>query len=387
MTLDLAKVRADVKIRGMDIGLFRGVWPLEGWDYRRKVTITEQSGNDLTDYQVLVELNSTNFNFAHAQTNGEDIRFADEEGNLRDYWIEKWDAANEEAKVWVKVPSIPANSSVEIYMYYGNPSASSESDVSATFIRVIDGVVGSWHFDEGSGTTAYDSSGNNYDGTINGATWVDGKFGKALSYDGDDDYVDTADISEIELHDASFVVWVKLDTLSEDQDIITKGGHQLNEPLIIWYDVSVSSGADVGGGNTNTISILTCDGSTQHWIAASSNSINDNNWHHITAVVDITNNILKLYIDGELEASNTKAWNGIADASVKLRIGDATPSSHPFDGIIDEVLVFDKALSAEEILDLYNNYGYTTENYPGKVLVRKYTEPEPSVSVGGEETP
>jgi len=102
--------------------------------YRRKITITEQSGSDLTDYQVLIELNSSNFNFEHAQTNGEDIRFTDANGNLLDYWIEEWDAVNEIAKVWVKVPSIPANSSVEIFMYYGNPSAVSESDGENTFM-------------------------------------------------------------------------------------------------------------------------------------------------------------------------------------------------------------------------------------------------------------
>ena len=52
-----------------------------------------------------------------------------------------------------------------------------------------DGLVGGWHFDEGSGSVAKDSSGNGNDGTIHGATWVDGKFGKALSFDGEDDYV------------------------------------------------------------------------------------------------------------------------------------------------------------------------------------------------------
>jgi hypothetical protein len=53
------------------------------------------------------------------------------------------------------------------------------------------GLVGSWHFNEGSGTVAYDSSGNNNNGNlVNGPTWVDGKFGKALSFDGVDDYVD-----------------------------------------------------------------------------------------------------------------------------------------------------------------------------------------------------
>ena len=65
--------------------------------YRRKITITEQSGSDLTDYQVLIELNSTNFDFTHAQTNGEDIRFTDANGNLLPYWIEEYDPVNETA--------------------------------------------------------------------------------------------------------------------------------------------------------------------------------------------------------------------------------------------------------------------------------------------------
>ena len=102
--------------------------------YYRPIYITEQSGNNLTDYQVLIELTSANFNFAHAQTNGEDIRFTDAEGNLLNYWIEEWDAINEIAKIWVKVPFIPANSSVEIFMYYGNPSVSSASDGKETFL-------------------------------------------------------------------------------------------------------------------------------------------------------------------------------------------------------------------------------------------------------------
>jgi len=106
--------------------------------YRRKITITEQSGSDLADYQVLIELNSTNFDFSHAQTNGEDIRFTDANGNLLPYWIEERDAVNKKAKVWVKVPSIPANSSVEIWMYYGNSELESASDGEATFLLFDD---------------------------------------------------------------------------------------------------------------------------------------------------------------------------------------------------------------------------------------------------------
>ena len=102
--------------------------------YRRKITITEQSGNDLTDYQVRIDLDATNFDFSHFLNEGKDLRFTDASKNLLPYWVEKMDIAAEKATIWVKVPSIPANSSASIYMYYGNDSLPSASDGEATFL-------------------------------------------------------------------------------------------------------------------------------------------------------------------------------------------------------------------------------------------------------------
>ena len=102
--------------------------------YRNPITVCGSTAGEQTDYQVLIELDSTNFDFNLPQTNGEDIRFTDSDGNLLDYWIESWDKLNETAKIWVKVPSIPASpDKTEIFMYYGNPSVSSASDGDATF--------------------------------------------------------------------------------------------------------------------------------------------------------------------------------------------------------------------------------------------------------------
>jgi len=373
MTLDMAKVRADVSIRGMDIGLFKGVWPLDGWDYRRPVTITEQSGNDLTDYQVLVELNSTNFNFAHAQSNGEDIRFTDEEGNLLDYWIEEWDAVNETAKVWVKVPLIPANGTTNLYMYYGNPSASSESDGEATFIRVIDGVVGSWHFDEGSGDIAYDSSGNDNDGTIYGATWADGKFKKALSFDGSDDYVDCGNDDSLNItEELTIETWVNRGTITGTtfRYIVGKGTDYINEPYILEYDPA-----------NGYLRFGIYDGTSYHEVTT---GLAEGEWAHLVGVFDGTS--VKLYVNGIKKAETSFSQTTIDIQGHSVTIGGCDGGGRYFTGLIDEVRIYNKAVSEEEISDLYNNYGYTTENYPGKVLVRKYTISEPSVSVGAEET-
>ena len=343
--------------------------------YRRKITITEQSGSDLTDYQVLIELNSTNFDFSHAQTNGEDIRFTDADGNLLDYWIEEWDAVNEIAKVWVKVPPIPANSSVEISMFYGNSEITSASDGASTFIRIIDGVVGSWHFDEGSGTTAYDSSGNNNHGTlVNGPTWVDGKFGKALDFDGSNDYVDCGNDPSIANLTGSLTIsaWIRKDTSGTTKYFVHKGG-QSNEYLD--YGIAISSaehpffGADITDGL-----ISSC------WDPDFEFPLND--WTHFVGVYD--GSTRKIFINGS-ELSTTSGSIGNSESS-NLNIGRRNDGTGYHDGCIDEVIIFNQALTAEEISDLYNNYGYTTENYPGKVLVRKYTEPEPSISIGGEES-
>jgi len=101
--------------------------------YRRKITITEQSGENLTDYQVCIELDSSNFDFSHAQSDGSDIRFADENGGLLSHWIESWDVDSEQARVWVKIPSLSANSEREIYMYYGNTDLESGSNGEKVF--------------------------------------------------------------------------------------------------------------------------------------------------------------------------------------------------------------------------------------------------------------
>jgi len=102
--------------------------------YRRRVRITEQSGNTLTDYQIRIEIGAGDPIFAHACSAGEDIRFCYyPEEEMLSYWIEKYDPDAEEAIIWVKVPEIPANSEIEIYMYYGNPEVASASDGEATF--------------------------------------------------------------------------------------------------------------------------------------------------------------------------------------------------------------------------------------------------------------
>ncbi|RKY96158.1 MAG: hypothetical protein DRQ03_07750, partial [Candidatus Hydrothermota bacterium] len=106
---------------------------LSNWSYRQPINISNTAG-DLTNYQVKIELNSSNvgsnFNWSN---NGSDIRFTNSTDDLLNFWIESWNSTGQEATIWVNVTYLENNTNTTIYMYYGNPSASSASDGEATF--------------------------------------------------------------------------------------------------------------------------------------------------------------------------------------------------------------------------------------------------------------
>jgi len=90
----------------------------EGFKYRKQLTFNNSSqAENLANFPVLVKLTSSNFDFSKAQTAGQDIRFVDaDDSTALPYEIEKWDAAGQEADIWVKVPQIDASSSTD-FMY------------------------------------------------------------------------------------------------------------------------------------------------------------------------------------------------------------------------------------------------------------------------------
>ncbi|MBU4038088.1 MAG: DUF2341 domain-containing protein [Proteobacteria bacterium] len=102
------------------------------WKYQREISIKENSGTTLTDHQVLIELKGADFP-SETKSDGADVRFTDFSGNELNYWIEGWDYAGKNAKIWVKVPSIAAGATATTHMYYGNPSARSSSNGEITF--------------------------------------------------------------------------------------------------------------------------------------------------------------------------------------------------------------------------------------------------------------
>ena len=200
-------------------------------------------------------------------------------------------------------------------------------------------LAGYWKFDEGSGTTAHDSSGNENDGTlVGGAQWVAGNFGGAIQFNGSNAYV-TA--SHIPLDSRSFTVtmWVNPVLYTSEQIVFSQGtsGTDAEMHFRLNGDGSVRMGfynndLDTPGG-----------------------LIKDNNWYHITFWYDFENQNRRIYIDGELEAE--LAASPYLGTSGDTIIGSWHGDTQWFQGIIDDVRIYNRILSDVEILGVMAGSG------------------------------
>lgn len=115
-------------------------WWSDDWSFRKKITLnTTESGvsikESLASVPVLVRLHSGNFDFLSSKEDGSDLRFVsgDDKTPLK-YHIEKFDALNELAVVWVQVPTLSAQSNADtIWLYYGNEKAAAGDDAKGTY--------------------------------------------------------------------------------------------------------------------------------------------------------------------------------------------------------------------------------------------------------------
>jgi len=200
-------------------------------------------------------------------------------------------------------------------------------------------LVAYWTFDEGSGNIVYDSSGNGNDGTINGAEWGDGYYGKALHFNGQDNYVEvpTSDSLEIDTT-VTIAAWINwIDAGDAWQGILSKG--------------------TMDGPGENYALFINRDGRYFHFVLAldvgrvqqnsPNNSVVPNEWLHVCCTWD--GSVTRIYINGEMAMEMAQVAN-IIPSTLPLRIGHRDGSSHYWNGIIDEVRIYDHALTEAEIL-------------------------------------
>ena len=134
--------------------------------------------------------------------------------------------------------------------------------------------------------------------------------------------------------DFTFSIWFEFPSLVGDNDIITKGKHAQNEPILVWYDASVHPTLPAfGGGNTKTISFMVHDGSGgQHWIAAPTDSIVANQIYNLVVQKEASTGRSRIWINGVEKADHTKSTtDGMENSTDPLKLGAATGTSSTAD--------------------------------------------------------
>jgi hypothetical protein len=200
---------------------------------------------------------------------------------------------------------------------------------------LTDGLVAHWKLDETSGTVADDSAGGN-DGTlINGPVWTDGQINGALEFDGVNDYINCGDILDNKIRNAFTIgVWIKLG----------EGALQKTYNYVLWKSddrpgIYVRSSGVVFFAHWYTGS----DGAFQ-----STHVLEEGKWYYISYVFDGSEFIG--YINAEYAGSTPDT--GYSPGG-NLLIASDERSSRRFKGVIDDVRIYNRALSAEEVEELY----------------------------------
>ncbi len=225
--------------------------------------------------------------------------------------------------------------------------------------------VAHWKFDECEGGTIHDSSENGNHGTWSGAgggtqtsvgtcstsgtAWgngVSGKYGASLNFDGTDDYVD---------------VNTNLSTIPYTISGWIKYSGSLTTPGFVSFTDSNGRRRDVYIYNNNMLRIFTYDGSNaRYYVSPTIKSFNDNQWHHIVGTFDGTTPYV--YADGIRYSVSTPVSAGTYPTG-KIRIGalNISPmtSQYYFSGQIDDVQIYNYALSADQVKQLTNE-GFAT---------------------------
>lgn len=119
------------------------------WDHSRRFTLTTSGlamSEDVHGFPLLVRLDESVLDFSEAAGDGRDIRFADAAGRPIRYEIDGWDSIAKRAAAWVRLDTVPADSALDITMYWGNPAARNFSSGEAVFDTAL-GFAGVWHME------------------------------------------------------------------------------------------------------------------------------------------------------------------------------------------------------------------------------------------------
>jgi hypothetical protein len=203
----------------------------------------------------------------------------------------------------------------------------------------------------GVGTIAYDSKGDNDGNLVNGPVWTTGKIGGGLSFDGSNDYVEFPYDDSIGPGYITMSAWVRPDIISRGMMLIGKSKY--SDCSSEQYAFAI----DTGGIPMSSIKRNSSCAIGQGWKQVlSSSAVAAGQWYLVTSTWD--GSVFKIYVNGELKGTNSSVPAGLIDycPGGTLRFGIWwSQDPGPFQGVMDDVRIYNRALSAAEIWQLYQS--------------------------------
>jgi hypothetical protein len=321
-----------------------------GWRYARKLRLnTTASGADVaaavTGFPVLVRLAIGNFRFDQARPDGADLRFTKSNGAPLPYEIERWDATDGRAEVWVKMDTVYGNDSMQsLLMHWGNADAADGSN-GATVFDTAAGFSGVWHLGE-NGDSVYDATIDGFHGMNYGSTITTGIIGYSRSF-ANGNYIRIPGLLESPSN-VTLSAWVLSDTsLARGQDIVSIG-----DAVLIRLDDILGMGTAGCYHNTALIN------DTSYVKVNSGQYLAKTGWHYLVFSIHTVTHAQTLYIDG-VQSAISHDVNPInytrMGADTYLGIHGNGKTGFNFIGQIDEVRVNSTAVSPDWIKLCYMN--------------------------------
>lgn len=295
-------------------------WSVIYEDWGRRISLTIESDyldKSLRNFPVFVNLSAANFNFSAAMSDGDDVRFTDNEDNPLYYEFENWTGAGQKAEIWVNITNISHTEDTVFYLYYNNSGQVDAQDPPNVWNKNYLMVQHCNDFD-GGGAWMLDSTTNDIDCTPTGTRLKPGWVGDCHHFDGSDAHIIIPDNAFMGPQQGTVEAWVRMDTLGADIPLI----RIITDGATIYHDFSIEWIPSQGGA-TNTVFVTVGDDAWEYRGYADQ-AIDDGAWHHWAYTVE-TGYGNKLYSDSNHHDSSMMAY----------LTGDA--STTKFTNIVDSI--------------------------------------------------
>lgn len=328
--------------------MISGVSTYSGLIYIDSLKSELASSDVLTNFPLLIKLDSLSFDFDQAHPDGDDIYFVKADNTPLPHEIEQWDPILKSAAIWVRIDTISGNRKNQfIVMKWGESDIISRSNGASVFDTAT-GFAGVWHFNEdpsaGEGSIK-DRTLNNYNGTPSSSMTVNniasGMIGDGLKFNGVNDSIKVGMLNLNKHYTLSCWVNPERSPCINWRFIIKEGSYTL------WYQT------DSGGVRTEHFT------DTKYWRGIYQHTTNYkfhelalSKWYHLASTYD--GEKIRLFINGEI-VDSTETFDDTPHSNDDHPLLFGGRVNEFFKGIMDEVRIEKKARSAEWIKLCYKN--------------------------------